>query len=63
MANLETAERLSPQSIFEPASVSKAFTAMGIMILSTILKRMYGVDGKSSRGSRDILFEQPYIMP
>ncbi|MED1943985.1 MULTISPECIES: serine hydrolase [Brevibacillus] len=33
MANLETAERLSPHSVFELASVSKAFTAMGIMIL------------------------------
>ncbi|MDF2682848.1 MAG: penicillin-binding protein [Brevibacillus sp.] len=33
MANRETAERLSPDSVFELASVSKAFTAMGIMIL------------------------------
>lgn len=33
MANLETAEKLSPDSVFELASVSKAFTAMGIMIL------------------------------
>lgn len=33
MANLETAERLSPDSVFELASVSKAFTAMGTMIL------------------------------
>ncbi|MGG4454221.1 serine hydrolase domain-containing protein [Brevibacillus porteri] len=33
MASLETAERLSPNSVFELASVSKAFTAMGIMIL------------------------------
>ncbi|WP_409178959.1 serine hydrolase domain-containing protein [Brevibacillus fortis] len=33
MASLETAERLSPYSVFELASVSKAFTAMGIMIL------------------------------
>lgn len=33
MAKLETAERLSPDSVFELASVSKAFTAMGIMIL------------------------------
>ncbi|MGG4442749.1 serine hydrolase domain-containing protein [Brevibacillus fortis] len=33
MANLETAERLSPDSVFELASVSKAFTAMSIMIL------------------------------
>jgi len=33
LANRETAEKLSPDSVFELASVSKAFTAMGIMIL------------------------------
>lgn len=33
MANLATAEKLSPESVFDLASVSKAFTAMGVMIL------------------------------
>ncbi|GED56645.1 serine hydrolase domain-containing protein [Brevibacillus formosus] len=42
MANLETAERLSPHSVFELASVSKAFTAMGIMILQEQGKLDYG---------------------
>ncbi len=41
MANLETAERLTADSVFELASVSKAFTAMGIMILQEQGKLAY----------------------